>query len=162
LTCRVNTFDFPDEEEGGHTYLRDIVEHVHNFSDQKRVELRNKHEYTDVEGLQHYAKVTQLAIGGCGAIKGAARISRTMKTIERLPELIDLDISGSGLDMGEAKAFGQALASCASGLQKFVFSGDTGSESVTMTTSMAEADFSGKALGTSAAILLSAFLPKCT
>ena len=159
-----NTFDFPDEEEGGHTYLRDIVEHVHNFSDQKRVELRNKHEYTDVDGLQHYAKVTQLAIGGCGAIKGAERISRTMKTIERLPELIDLDIyiSGSGLNVVEAKTFGQALASCASGLQKFVFSGDEGSESVTIATSMTEADFSEKALGTSGAILLSAFLPKCT
>jgi hypothetical protein len=157
-----NNFDFPDEEEGGHTYLRDIVEHVHNCSDQKRVELRNTHECTDLDGLQHYAKVTQLAIGGCGAIKGAERISRTMKTIKRLPELIDLDISGSGLSIVEAEAFGQALARCAGGLQKFVFSGNEGSESVTMATSMTEADCSGKALGASGTILLSAFLPKCT
>jgi hypothetical protein len=158
-----NSFDFPDEEEGGHTYLRDIVEHVHNFSDQRRVELRNKHECTDVDGLQHYTKVTQLAIGGCGAIKGAERISRTMKTIERLPELIDLDIyvSGSGLNVVEANAFGQALTSCAGGLQKFVFSGEEGNESLTMAISMTEADFSGKALGVSGAILLSAFLTKC-
>jgi hypothetical protein len=125
------------------------------------VDLRNKPEYTDVDGLQHFAKVTQLAIGGCGALKGAERISRTMETIDRLPELIDLDISGSGFNVVEAKAFGQALASCASDLQKFVFSGDKGSESVTIATSMTEADFSAKALGTSGAILLSAFLPKC-
>jgi hypothetical protein len=32
---------------------------------------------------------------------------------------------------------------------------------VTMTTTMAEMDFSGKALGVSGAIMLSAFLPKC-
>ena len=116
-----------------------------------------------MDGLQYYAKITQLAIGGCGAIKGAERISRTMKTIERLPELIDLDIyiSGSGLNVVEANVFGQALASCAGGLQKFVFSGEKGSESVMMATTMTEADLSGKALGTSGAILLSAFLTKC-
>ena len=158
-----NDFDFPDEEEGGHTYLRDIVEHVHNCSDhQKRVELRNTHEYTDLDGLQHYTKSTQLAIGGCGAIKGAERISRTMETIKRLPELIDLDISGSGLSIVEAEAFGQALASCASGIQKFVFSGEKGGVSAKMSTFMTEVDLSGKALGTSGAILFSAFLPKCT
>jgi hypothetical protein len=45
----------------------------------------------------------------------------------------------------------------------FTFSGDgTYSKPVTMKTSMTEADFSGKDLGTSGALMLSAFLPKCT
>jgi hypothetical protein len=47
-------------------------------------------------------------------------------------------------------------------LAKFVFSGDDNSKSVKMETSMTVADFSGKGLGESGAILLSAFLPKCT
>jgi hypothetical protein len=44
-----------------------------------------------------------------------------------------------------------------------MFSGDDdSSKSVTMETTMAVADFSGKDLGVSGAIMLSAFLPKCT
>ena len=35
-------------------------------------------------------------------------------------------------------------------------------QAVTMTTTMTEMDFSGKGLGVSEAILISAFLPKCT
>jgi hypothetical protein len=46
-------------------------------------------------------------------------------------------------------------------LAKFVFSGDDNSKSVTMETTMIVADFSGKGLGVSGAIMLSAFLPKC-
>jgi hypothetical protein len=46
---------------------------------------------------------------------------------------------------------------------QFTFSGDrSDSKPVTMETSMTEADFSGKGLGLSGAIMLSAFLPKCT
>ena len=41
-----NDFDFTHEEEGGYTYLRDVVEHVHNFSDHKRLDLVNRSEYT--------------------------------------------------------------------------------------------------------------------
>jgi hypothetical protein len=45
----------------------------------------------------------------------------------------------------------------------FTFSGDrSDSKPVTIETSMIEADFSGKGLGLSGAIMLSAFLPKCT
>jgi hypothetical protein len=45
---------------------------------------------------------------------------------------------------------------------KFTFSGDSDSKSVTMETTMTVADFSEKNLGVSGAIMLSAFLPKCT
>jgi hypothetical protein len=46
-------------------------------------------------------------------------------------------------------------------LAKFVFSGDDNRKSVTMETTITVADFSGKHLGVSGAIMLSAFLPKC-
>jgi hypothetical protein len=45
---------------------------------------------------------------------------------------------------------------------KFTFSGDDDSKSVTMETTMAVADFSGKSLGVSGATMLAAFVPKCT
>jgi hypothetical protein len=48
-------------------------------------------------------------------------------------------------------------------ISKFTFSGDfSSSKSVTMETTMTVANFSGKVLGVSGAIVLSAFLPKCT
>jgi hypothetical protein len=48
-------------------------------------------------------------------------------------------------------------------ISQFTFSGDrSDSKPVTMETSITEADFSGKGLGLSGAIMLSAFLPKCT
>jgi hypothetical protein len=47
-------------------------------------------------------------------------------------------------------------------LTKFTFSGDDNRKLATMETTMTVADFSGKGLGVSGAIMLSAFLPKCT
>ena len=48
-------------------------------------------------------------------------------------------------------------------MSTFTFSGDEEeSEPVTMETSMVEADFGGKYLGASGAIMVTAFLPKCT
>jgi hypothetical protein len=43
---------------------------------------------------------------------------------------------------------------------KFTFSGDN--TPVTMETSMVKADFGGNGLGVSGAIMVAAFLPKCT
>jgi hypothetical protein len=48
-------------------------------------------------------------------------------------------------------------------ISKFTFSGDDSfSKSVTMKTSMVDADFGWKFLGASGAIMVAAFLPKCT
>jgi hypothetical protein len=48
-------------------------------------------------------------------------------------------------------------------ISTFVFSGDDkNAQPVTMETSMPEANFSGKGLGKSGAIMAAAFLPKCT
>ena len=48
-------------------------------------------------------------------------------------------------------------------MSRFTFSGDHyDSKPVTMETSMVEADFSGKVFGASGAIMVAAFLPKCT
>jgi hypothetical protein len=58
-----------------------------------------------------------------------------------------------------------ALADAIPGMRaisKFTFSGDNEYESVIIETSMTAADFSGKGLGVSGLIMLSAFLPKCT
>jgi hypothetical protein len=46
-------------------------------------------------------------------------------------------------------------------ISTFTFSGDVNSKSVTMETAMVVADFSGKGLGASGAIMAAAFLPKC-
>jgi hypothetical protein len=48
-------------------------------------------------------------------------------------------------------------------ITQFTFSGDSNdSTPVTMETSMVEANFGGKGLGISGAIMVAAFLPKCT
>jgi hypothetical protein len=48
-------------------------------------------------------------------------------------------------------------------MSRVAFSGDRDdSKPITMETSMVEADFSGKVLGASGAIMVAAFLPKCT
>jgi hypothetical protein len=47
-------------------------------------------------------------------------------------------------------------------MSAFTIGGMKDIEPVTMELSMLEADFSGKGLGTSGVIMLSAFLPKCT
>jgi hypothetical protein len=77
--------------------------------------------------------------------------------------ITELDISSN--DLGEDSNYDQdmsgviALADVIPGmgaLSQFIFSG------VTMETSMSVVDFSRKGLGISGAIILSAFLPKCT
>jgi hypothetical protein len=47
-------------------------------------------------------------------------------------------------------------------MSSFTFGGDDGCDPVTMETTMVVADFSGKGLGISGAIMFSTFLPKCT
>jgi hypothetical protein len=71
------------------------------------------------------------------------------------------DNSRGGSDMSGVIALADAIPDMGA-ISKFTFSGDDGSKSVTMETTMAVADFSGKGLGVSGAIMLSAFLPKCT
>jgi hypothetical protein len=72
-----------------------------------------------------------------------------------------LDFSGQGLDAGDAVLIANDINDMGA-ISKFTFSGDEDSKSVTMETSMVKAGFSKKGLGVSGAIMLSAFLPKCT
>jgi hypothetical protein len=78
----------------------------------------------------------------------------------------ELDMSGeSGCRLGAEGAIMLAPEIADNeALAKFVFSAQkwANSKSVTMETSMTVADFSGKGLGVSGTIMLSAFLPKCT
>jgi Ran GTPase-activating protein (RanGAP) involved in mRNA processing and transport len=76
--------------------------------------------------------------------------------------LSELDVSGKNLGTEGALVLAEYLDGNGA-LAKFIFSGDySDSKSVTMETNMAVADFSEKGLGASGAIMLSAFLPKCT
>ena len=83
--------------------------------------------------------------------------------------LKELDVS-SGAHYASSKggpSFAKGLAdglSANRALAKFTFSGRVTSWNgprVTIETSMIEADFNGKKLGVSGAIILAAFLPKC-
>jgi hypothetical protein len=85
--------------------------------------------------------------------------------------LKELDVSSNnwqsfGRWEGDGSGFAQELAvgiKDNGAILQCTFSGDgEGNEPVTMETSMVEADFSGKGLGISGAIMVAAFLPKCT
>jgi hypothetical protein len=87
--------------------------------------------------------------------------------------LLELDVSSNSLSWsdyvnGSSQRDSSGVIALANAIpdmgaiSQFTFSGDSGeSKPVTMETSMVEADFSGKHLGVSGAIMLSAFLPKC-
>jgi hypothetical protein len=84
--------------------------------------------------------------------------------------LTELDVSNNSWynegDKDDGVGFAQELAAGIKdngAISKFTFSGDcSDSKSVTMETTMTVADFTGKGLGVSEAVMLSAFLPKCT
>jgi hypothetical protein len=84
--------------------------------------------------------------------------------------MAELDISDNGLaededgdsDMSGIIALADAILGMVT-LLKFTFSGPFfWSKPVTMITTMTEANFGGKSLGSSGSILVAAFLPKCT
>jgi hypothetical protein len=88
------------------------------------------------------------------ALTAGKYISRTADPVE-YPSNYETDMSGL-IALADAIKDMRAIS-------QFTFSGDFGnSKPVTMETSMVEADFGGKLLGVSGAIMLSAFLPKCT
>jgi hypothetical protein len=75
--------------------------------------------------------------------------------------LLGLDSNGSS-DTSGVVALADAIPGMGA-MSVFTFDGGySDSRPVTMKTSMTEADFSGKALRQTGAIMLSAFLPKCT
>jgi hypothetical protein len=99
----------------------------------------------------------------------AGKILSDMVATNTLLKELDLSSNnwkdGFGRLQGDGPGFARELAvgiSDNGAILKFTFSGDDDSKSFTMETSMAEADFSKKDLGVSAAIMLSAFFPKCT
>jgi hypothetical protein len=85
--------------------------------------------------------------------------------------LKELDVSGNNwMEMGSSKGDGPGFAkelavgiSDNGAISQFTFSGDVrGNTPFTMEISMTEAYFSAKGLGLSGAIMVAAFLPKCT
>jgi hypothetical protein len=76
--------------------------------------------------------------------------------------LTELDVSSINFGAESAKLVAQYISDNGA-ISKFTFSGDSiYSKPVTMETTMTVVDFSGTRLGGSGAIMLSAFLPKCT
>jgi hypothetical protein len=80
--------------------------------------------------------------------------------------LTELDVSNNtGRAARDGPGFAKELSSGIrdnGAILKFTFSGDrSGSKPVTIETSMVEADFGGRGLGESGAIMIAAFLPKC-
>jgi hypothetical protein len=78
--------------------------------------------------------------------------------------MTEIDLSNKGLGAAGAIIAAAWISHRDNGaISQFTFSGDNaGTKPVTMETSMVEADFNGKALGVSGAIMVGAFLPKCT
>ena len=91
------------------------------------------------------------------ALAGALAVNSVLK---------ELDVSGnywysSNKDHGDGVGFAKELAVgiSANGALETITFGDN--QAVTMKTVMIEADFSGRELGVSGAIIVAAFLPKC-
>jgi hypothetical protein len=93
-----------------------------------------------------------LAVG----LKGNQVITELNISSNRLGQNSDCDGDTSGV-IAIADAISDMRA-----ILTFTFSGDDNSKPVTMETSMVEADFCEKGLGESGAIMVAAFLPKCT
>jgi hypothetical protein len=100
---------------------------------------------------------------GVDQAKALASILKEHPTLKSLcgnsGEETELDMSGKGMDAGAAIMLVPEIVDNRA-ILKFTFSGD--SKPVTMETSMVEADFGGKGLVVSGAIMVAAFLPKCT
>jgi hypothetical protein len=94
--------------------------------------------------------------------KALASILKEHPTLKSLcgnsGEETELDVSGNGMDAGDATMLVPEIVDNGA-LSALIFSvGKYDNELITMT----EADFSGKGLGVSGAMILAAFLPKCT
>jgi hypothetical protein len=110
--------------------------------------------------------LTSLNISANG-LQGAEAGKALGDTIAANTVLTELDISGG--DYGFQKCDVEFVQTFSVGLRdngaisQLTFSGDDFSSTpVTMDTSMVEADFSGTYPGVSGAIMVGAFLPKCT
>jgi hypothetical protein len=76
--------------------------------------------------------------------------------------ITELNLAKNYIDAADATILAPAISDNGA-ISQIKFGGDSyDSKPVTMETSMVEADFSGKVLGVSGAIMVGAFLPKCT
>ena len=98
--------------------------------------------------------------------KAGKALGEALKGNTVLKELVVCKlIGGRYFNDFDSRGFTEEISKGLSGngaILKFTFSGNDDSKSVTMETTMAVADFSGKGLGVSGAIMVAAFLPKCT
>ena len=98
---------------------------------------------------------------------GKEQLAKLQEMMKAHPTLVSLcgiaddateaDLSGLGMSADDAAVLADELP--AKGALETITFGDY--QAVTMNTSMTEADFSGKELYTSGAVIVAAFLPKC-
>ena len=102
---------------------------------------------------------------------GKEQLSKLQEMMKAHPTLVSLcgisgdatgaNLSGIKMDADDAVVVADELTAKGA-LAKFTVSGDSSvSKPLTIESSMTEANFSGKGLGASGAIMLAAFIPKC-
>jgi hypothetical protein len=103
--------------------------------------------------------------GNILANEQGGKVLSTMLTINSALTELDVSDNWEGAGAGGPAKFAKELAVGLrdnGALSTLTFSGDySSSRPVTMKTTMTEADFSGKTLGTSGGMMVAAFLPKC-
>jgi hypothetical protein len=106
--------------------------------------------------------LSSLNLFSCGLTRGALKIDRRGSYAEQYGDKWGSKDEHYESHMQGIIAIATAIPDMGTILQ-LTFAGDgKDSKPVTMETSMVEADFSGKGLGVSGAIMAGAFLPKCT
>jgi hypothetical protein len=104
-----NELDFPNEFGGMHTYLRQVTEHVHNIQAVVKVDLRNRDDLIDVDGLQYYEKLASLNLSSCSAVQGVERMKGTVAILNDVQTLLSLDLSQNKLGSAEAEVLAHGI-----------------------------------------------------
>jgi Leucine-rich repeat (LRR) protein len=104
-----NEFEFPNEVGDGRTYLRQVMDHVRNIQAVVEVDLRNQLDLIDVDGLQHYKKLTSLNLSSCSAVQGAERMKKTVAILIDAHTLLSLDLSQNKLGGAEAEILARGI-----------------------------------------------------
>jgi hypothetical protein len=95
-------------------------------------------------------------------LKNKTGITAWAAALKACTSITELNLAKNGINANDTKILAPAISDMGA-LSTLIFSvGKYDDELITMEASMTEADFSGKGLGVSGAMILAAFLPKCT
>ena len=102
--------------------------------------------------IHHLASLRRVNLQG-----NALDAEKLAGIIETSPTIQDMNLAQTSLSCSDAKLVAEALA-CTSALTSITFGNK---EAITMKAGMAGADFIGKELGPSDAVIVASFIPKC-